>query len=79
MSNVVTLGIAGLGTIGWDLALNLADQGFTVHGWEHEDGLDRRRNADQGIEVHEDLDLVDMLPRPRVIMLMVTAGKPSTM
>ncbi len=78
MSNVVTLGIAGLGTMGWNLALNLADQGFTVHGWEHQDSLrDRRRNADQGIEIHEDLwDLVDMLPRPRVIMLMVTAGKP---
>ena len=78
MSDVGSIGIVGLGTMGWNLALNLLDQGHSVHGWEFQDALrDRRRREESGIAVHEDLwEMVEALPRPRVLMLMVTAGKP---
>jgi 6-phosphogluconate dehydrogenase len=73
-------GVAGLGVMGVNLALNIADHGFTVAGWEF--GA-KRLQAVQSDKQFERLkttgsleEFVGMLERPRRILLMVTAGEP---
>ncbi|SEM78533.1 6-phosphogluconate dehydrogenase (decarboxylating) [Stigmatella aurantiaca] len=73
-------GVAGLGVMGVNLALNIADHGFTVAGWEF--GA-KRLQAVQADKQFERLkttgsleEFVGMLERPRRILLMVTAGAP---
>jgi len=72
------LGMIGLGVMGRNLALNVADHGFGVAGWD----LDpEARSAFAGsapaIQVAPDLPaLVATLQRPRTLMLMVPAGRP---
>ncbi|WP_225408726.1 NADP-dependent phosphogluconate dehydrogenase [Stigmatella hybrida] len=73
-------GVAGLGVMGVNLALNIADHGFTVAGWEF--GA-KRLQAVQADKQFERLkttgsleEFVGLLERPRRILLMVTAGDP---
>ncbi len=71
------LGIIGLGTMGRNLALNLADHGVPLVAWE--------RDADLAARAREALpadtawatdagDLARTLTPPRAVLLMVTAG-----
>jgi 6-phosphogluconate dehydrogenase len=71
-------GVAGMGVMGASIALNVADHGFKVAAWDrHPEKIDAI-HAKHG---HPELkgtgslaEFVQMLERPRRILLMVTAG-----
>jgi len=74
-------GMIGLGTMGCNLLLNMADHGFTVTGYD----LDKKKvehletSATNGTIVKGAGSLAEMiqgLKRPRKIMMLVPAGKP---
>lgn len=69
----------GLGTMGRNLVLNIADHGFVVCGYDR-DVAQQQRLIDEGagkqVTVATSLaDLVDKLEKPAKIMLLVPAGK----
>ena len=73
-------GMIGLGVMGANLALNVADHGFTVAVWNREwdkaqkfcsENPGKQLTAKQSLE-----DFVRELERPRRIMLMIKAGSP---
>jgi 6-phosphogluconate dehydrogenase len=73
-------GMVGLGVMGANLALNVADHGFTVAVWNREwekaqkfcaENPDKKLTAKQSLE-----EFVRELERPRRIMLMIKAGTP---
>ncbi|HET6497714.1 MAG TPA: glucose-6-phosphate dehydrogenase [Coriobacteriia bacterium] len=72
------VGVAGLGKMGSALALNLAGSGWHVVAYnrtsERVAAVVRQDDTVQG--AHSLDELVDALERPRVIWLMLTAGKP---
>ncbi len=80
MINLADIGIIGLGTMGRNLVLNIADQGYSVVGYD--------RNPDQvkALEGENDRpeirtadsieNLVAQLKIPHVLMILVPAGKP---
>ena len=73
------IGMIGLGVMGSNLALNMADHGFTVAGYDANAEKDRQLRAAEhaGIRVAASLDaLLALLKSPRRVMLMVPAGKP---
>jgi 6-phosphogluconate dehydrogenase len=70
------IGIAGLGKMGAGLARNLMEHGWRVHGWNRTTSK-ATALASEGLIVAEELrDLVARLTPPRVVWLMVPAGKP---
>jgi 6-phosphogluconate dehydrogenase len=75
----LSFGIIGLGTMGRNLLLNMADHGFAVAGYNrHEDKVALLMKESNGSDVHgfSDLkDFINSLKTPRAIMLLVTAGK----
>ncbi len=75
----LSFGIIGLGTMGRNLLLNMADHGFAVAGYNrHEDKVALLMKVSNGNDVHgfSDLkDFINSLKTPRAIMLLVTAGK----
>lgn len=72
------MGLVGLGTMGRNLALNLAGKRFSVALWNKERGWAERvasRNPDRRLVACRTLgELVGRLARPRRVLLMVTAG-----
>jgi 6-phosphogluconate dehydrogenase len=73
-------GMIGLGVMGANLALNVADHGYSVAVWNREHSRTERFIVENG---SEDLigtktlqDFVGALSRPRRIMLMIKAGAP---
>lgn len=76
--NKNVFGIYGLGAMGRNLLLNMADQGFAVAGYNrHNDkvALLMEESKGNGINGFTELtDFISSLQSPRVIMLMVTAG-----
>ncbi|MEJ2606015.1 MAG: NADP-dependent phosphogluconate dehydrogenase [Anaerolineales bacterium] len=80
MKNLVDIGMIGLGTMGRNLVLNVADYGHSVVGHD--------RNPDQVKELEGESDrpeimtadnienLVAQLKIPHVLMILVPAGKP---
>ncbi len=74
------LGMIGLGTMGRNLLLNMADNGFSVVGYDRNlDKVEALRNAADGRAISgvEDVaELVDALRKPRAVMLLVPAGAP---
>ncbi|HEY0177976.1 MAG TPA: NAD(P)-binding domain-containing protein, partial [Pedobacter sp.] len=78
MESKYTLGMIGLGTMGRNLLLNMADNGFAVTGYDKdpkmieklkEDGAKHNLTAYASLE-----DFVQSLELPRRIMLLVPAG-----
>lgn len=74
------IGIIGLSVMGRSLALNMADHGFKVGGYNRSASVTEQVVKDHP---HQNLipyyglkELVDALSRPRRIMLMIQAGKP---
>jgi len=77
------IGLIGLGVMGQNLALNLADKGWMVSVWNRQragktesvaDRFVKERGKGKSIIACEELDdFCDTLQRPRVVMLMVTA------
>ncbi len=75
----LSFGIIGLGTMGRNLLLNMADHGFAVAGYNrHEDKVALLMKDSNGKDVHGFSDLkhfINSLKTPRAVMLLVTAGK----
>ena len=75
-----TFGVIGLGTMGQNLALNVADHGFPVAVWNLEsDWTDKfvAANPDKAVRGTKSLqELVEAIDRPRRILIMITAGVP---
>jgi 6-phosphogluconate dehydrogenase len=78
MESKFTLGMIGLGTMGRNLLLNMADKGFAVTGYDKdpkmiqklkEDGAKHNLTAYSSLE-----DFIGSLQLPRRIMLLVPAG-----
>jgi len=70
------VGVCGLGKMGAGLALNLAENGWQVVGWNRTHAVAEAMAGD-GIEPAASLrQLVDALEPPRVVWLMVPAGRP---
>ena len=78
MSN--TIGVIGLGVMGSNLALNMANKGEQVAVYNYTRDLTYQLvERSQGQAIHpyfEIQDFVQSLETPRKIFLMVTAGKP---
>ena len=73
-------GVLGMGVMGQNLALNVADRGFRVAVWDIEPKRFedvRKKGAPESLQGHAALeDFVGALERPRRILMMVTAGAP---
>jgi len=72
-------GMIGLGTMGRNLVLNMNDHGYSVAGFDKSDSqveLLRKDTGERKIYATSDLNgFVKALKTPRVIMLLVPAGK----
>ena len=73
------IGMVGLGVMGRNLLLNMADHGFTVAGYDNDPGkVEALRTDAAGGAIHAVGDIkafIGLLSRPRKIMIMVPAGK----
>ncbi|WP_338870602.1 NADP-dependent phosphogluconate dehydrogenase [Myxococcus stipitatus] len=73
-------GVAGMGVMGAALALNIADHGFKVVGWDrdakHVDQVNQQHGRPEFKALASLESFVESLERPRRILLMVTAGAP---
>lgn len=74
------LGLVGLGTMGRNLLLNMADHGFSVAGFDrHPDKVKSFLEESRGHDVQGASDyktFIGFLRQPRVVMLLVPAGPP---
>ncbi len=81
MSGQADIAVAGLGVMGANLALNLADKGHLVAAYNRTTSVTDEFMAgeagDLGVLPANSIEeLAGMLSRPRVVLIMVTAGKP---
>jgi 6-phosphogluconate dehydrogenase len=73
--SVMKIAVIGLGKMGLNLALNMKDHGHEVIGYDPSDQA-ADLAAQAGIEVSRSIgELVDHLPSPRTVWLMVPAGE----
>ncbi|MEP7364915.1 MAG: NADP-dependent phosphogluconate dehydrogenase [Acidobacteriota bacterium] len=74
------IGMIGLGVMGCNMLLNMADQGFPVAGYDKDPGqVEMLQKVSTGKAVHAAAnirDFVGLLRRPRAIMMLVPAGPP---
>ena len=73
------IGLIGLGVMGRNLVLNIADHGFSVAGYdlkkENIDRLKHEKNADHAVAAADSiLKLSGLLKKPRAIIILVPAG-----
>jgi len=72
-------GMIGLGTMGRNLLLNMADHGFKVAGHDKDQGKIDLLGTESGKEnvkgFHSINEFVESLQKPRAIMMLVPAGK----
>lgn len=75
-----TLGMIGLGTMGCNLVLNMADNGIAVAGYDRDPlkpgQLEKAANGKKVKGFTEIAEFVKSLAVPRVIIMLVPAGKP---
>jgi 6-phosphogluconate dehydrogenase len=81
MEGTFDFGMVGIGVMGSNLLLNMADQGFSVIGFdlkqERADALEAAAGAGTTVKGVTDVALlVQALKKPRKIMMLVPAGKP---
>lgn len=68
------IGLIGLGKMGYNLALNMKDQGIDV-GVFNRSSEPRERIAKEGVKTFDSVaSMVDALESPKVVWIMVTAG-----
>jgi len=81
MMNKCDIGMIGLAVMGENLVMNMASKGFAVAGFD----IDQKRVAEfgatraKGLDIHlaKTLgDFVDLLAKPRKVMMMIKAGDP---
>jgi 6-phosphogluconate dehydrogenase len=74
------IGMIGLGVMGRNLVLNMADHGFAMAGYDLDPvkvGALRKEAAERNISSVESLlDFIALLRRPRALMMLVPAGAP---
>ena len=70
------IGIVGLGKMGANLARNLMDRGWRVVGYNRTSRVSMEMEPDGLVPAYALKDVVAKLKAPRVIWLMVPAGKP---
>ena len=73
------IGLIGLGVMGRNLVLNIADHGFSVAGYdlkkENIDRLKNEKSADHSVAAADSiLKLSGLLKKPRAIIILVPAG-----
>ncbi|MGD1021070.1 MAG: NADP-dependent phosphogluconate dehydrogenase [Verrucomicrobiia bacterium] len=74
------IGMVGLGVMGRNLVLNMADHGFSVAGYDKDtsqvEAL-RNESTDQSIGVAANIpEFITLLRKPRAVMILVPAGAP---
>jgi 6-phosphogluconate dehydrogenase len=73
------LGMIGLGTMGRNLLLNMADHGFAVAGYDKDApklALLEKEGAGKPVQAFASInDFIESLEKPKVILLLVPAGK----
>lgn len=78
-NKIYKLGMIGLGTMGRNLLLNMADHGFPVAGYDKDAAkleLLSKEGTNKPVKGFASLnDFINSLTSPRVIMLLVPAGK----
>jgi len=74
------IGMVGLGVMGRNLLLNMAEHGFSVAGYDKDAGkAEKLRQEAKGRDVCDAADVqgfVALLRRPRALMMLVPAGAP---
>jgi 6-phosphogluconate dehydrogenase len=75
------IGLIGLGVMGSNFALNVADHGFSVAGYNRKEEkirqLTEMKSAQHRIETTQDIRLLcQMVRTPKAILLLVPAGRP---
>jgi len=79
-ANHCVIGMVGLGVMGRNMLLNMADHGFRVAGYDLD--KDKVESLHKEAKEHEVFgstnipDFINLLQKPRAIMLLVPAGKP---
>ena len=77
--NQNVFGIYGLGTMGRNLLLNMADHGFSIAGYNrHSDKVDLliKESKNNGVHGFTNLtEFINSLKSPKTVMFLVTAGK----
>ena len=72
--------MVGLGVMGRNLALNMADHGFSVAGYDKDQAkVEALRQEAQQRDARGAADIKEFLPllrRPRAVMMLVPAGAP---
>ena len=81
MSDKADIAVVGLGVMGANLALNLAEQGNQVVGYNRTGAVTEELMEGEGGDLglapaYSIEEMVGMLERPRVVLVMVTAGNP---
>lgn len=80
MANKSVLGMIGLGVMGRNLVLNMADHEYAISGYDKDKEKADKLNEEgknkqvQGFENVE--DFIDSLDKPKTVMMLVPAGKP---
>jgi 6-phosphogluconate dehydrogenase len=75
------IGLIGLGVMGRNFAQNMADQGFSVAGYDRDkekiQALTSEKTKQQDLRAGYDLkEFIGLLSRPRAVMMLVPAGDP---
>lgn len=75
-AKIMQIGLIGLGKMGYNLALNMQDHGFDVHAFDLNEValVNVKKLGMHGYSTMEEMILA--LPSPRIIWMMITAGKP---
>lgn len=71
------IGVIGLGKMGKGIALNLKDHGRKVHVFNRSPDKTKELESDGLNGFYSLKELVDSLPKPRVLWVMLTAGDPT--
>lgn len=71
-----TIGVIGLGKMGKGIVQHLLEKGWEVHGFDQSDTPIAELQKDGMKPAASPLELVAALPTPRLVWLMVPAGKP---
>lgn len=69
------IGLVGLGKMGYNLALNLLEHGHDVVAYDKNGNTVEQITKDGATGVHTLKELVSALPQPKVVWVMVPAGK----